>query len=269
MPPDRVSLRRPKVAGINKATRPIAMEWVHPGELKPDPTNARKHSRQQIRKLARDIQKNSFINPILITRDGDIVAGHARLEAARLAGLSEVPVIRLALTKAEAKIRNIWDNKSSDLSHFDDQMLGLALQEIAGFDIDIEDTGFSIGETDLLIKGLSGFQSDPQDDDIPAPSGPPISMVGDVWKTGAHRIMCADASTQHPTLCSWMAWPRMRSLLMCLTILPDAIFRERARFATNRSRWQPAKCRLSVTGHWGIAKQYLRWLPESSYIGIG
>src|ERR1700689_446248 len=172
MPSNRVSLRRPKVAEKNKATHPIAMEWVHPGELKPDPTNARKHSRQQIRKLARDIQKNSFINPILITQDGNIVAGHARLQAARLAGLPEVPVIRLILTKAEAKIRNIWDNKSSDLSHFDDQMLGLALQELVDFNIDIEDTGFSIGEADLLIEGLSGFKSDTADNDIPAPLGP-------------------------------------------------------------------------------------------------
>ena len=127
MPHDHVSLRRKRVASKDGRTRPITVEWVNPLELKPDPTNARKHSRQQILKLARDIQENSFINPILITQDGDIVAGHARLEAARVAGLSEVPVIRLTLTKQEAKIRNIWDNKSSDLSHFDDQMLGLAL----------------------------------------------------------------------------------------------------------------------------------------------
>jgi DNA modification methylase len=191
MPLDHVSPRRTKVVGKNEATRPIAMEWVNLRELKPNPTNARKHSRQQLRKLARDIQKNSFINPILITQDGDIVAGHARLEAAQLAGLLEVPVIRLTLTKAEAKIRNIWDNKSSDLSHFDDQMLGLALQELV--DVDIEDTGFSVGEADLLIEGLSGFQSDPEDGDIPAPSDPPISKLGDVWLPGPHRIICADA----------------------------------------------------------------------------
>ena len=192
---NRVSLHRPKIASKNAATRPITMEWVLVGDLKPDPTNARKHSRQQIRKLARDIQKNSFINPILISQDGEIVAGHARFEAAKLAGLSEVPVIRLTLTKAEAKIRNIWDNKSSDLSHFDDQMLGLALQELVDFNIDVEDTGFSIGEADVLIDGLSGFQSDPEDD-TPAPSGLAITKVGDIWLLDAHRIMCADAQYQ-------------------------------------------------------------------------
>jgi DNA modification methylase len=195
MPLDHVSLRRTKPAGKNEATRPIAMEWVNPRELKPDPTNARKHSRQQIRKLARDIQKSGFINPILITQDGDIVAGHARLEAAQLAGLQEVPVIRLTLTKAAAKIRNIWDNKSSDLSHFDDQMLGLALQELVDFNVDIEDTGFSIGEADLLIEGVSFSHTDPADD-IPAPSRLTITKVGDIWLLGPHRIMCADAQSQ-------------------------------------------------------------------------
>jgi hypothetical protein len=171
------------------------VEWVIPRELKPDPTNARKHSRQQIRKLARDIQKNSFINPILITQDGDIVAGHARLEAAVMAGLSEVPVIRLSLTKAEAKLRNIWDNKSSDLSHFDDQLLGLALQELVDFNIDIEDTGFSIGEADILIAGLSGLQSHPEDE-IPATSGLAVTKPDDIWLLGPHRIMCADAQSR-------------------------------------------------------------------------
>lgn len=193
---DRASLRRTKAIGKDSRTRPIAIEWVNLGELKPYPTNARKHSRQQIRKLARDIQKNSFINPILITQDGEIVAGHARFEAAKLAGLSGVLVIRLSLTKAEAKIRNIWDNKSSDLSHFDDQMLGLALQELVDFDIDIEDTGFSVGEADLLIEGLSVSRTDPDDNDIPAPSGLAITKVGDIWLLGAHRIMCADAQSQ-------------------------------------------------------------------------
>jgi DNA modification methylase len=193
---DRASLRRTRVADKDSRTRPIAMEWVSLGKLKPDPTNARKHSRQQIRKLARDIQKNSFINPILITQDGDIVAGHARLEAAVLAGLSEVPVIRLNLTKAEAKIRNIWDNKSSDLSHFDAQMLGLALQELVDFHIDIEDTGFSIGEADLLIEGVSVSRADLADNDIPAPSRIALSKVGDIWLLGPHRIMCADAQSQ-------------------------------------------------------------------------
>lgn len=190
---DRTSLHGTKAPNKKRLARPIEMEWVRPRDLKPDPTNARKHSRQQIRKIARDIQKNTFVNPILITRDGNIVAGHARLEAAKLAGLSEVPVIRLSLTKAEAKIRNIWDNKSSDLSYFDDQMLGLALQELVDFNIDIEDTGFSIGEADLLIEGLSSFQSDPADNDIPTPLDPPISKAGDIWILGPHRILCADA----------------------------------------------------------------------------
>jgi DNA modification methylase len=189
---NHVSLRRKGVAIKEGRPRQITIEWVNTRDLNPDSTNARKHSRQQIRKLSRDIQRNGFINPILISQDGLIIAGHARHEAAVLAGLSEVPVIHLNLTKAEAKLRNIWDNKSSDLSHFDGQMLGLALQELVDFDIDIEDTGFSIGEADVLIGGLSGLRSDPEDD-IPTPLGLAITKPGDIWLLGPHRIMCADA----------------------------------------------------------------------------
>jgi hypothetical protein len=107
---DRASLnaKRPVSA---RPGNPIAIEWVNTDAIRPNPTNPRKHSRQQIRKLERDMRKNGFINPILITQDGEVMAGHARLEASKLAGLSEVPVIRLSFTKAQAMARNIWDNK--------------------------------------------------------------------------------------------------------------------------------------------------------------
>jgi hypothetical protein len=74
-------------------------------------------------------------------------------------------------------------------------MLGLALQELVDFNVDIEDTGFSIGEADLLIEGVSFSHTDPADD-IPAPSRLTITKVGDIWLLGPHRIMCADAQSQ-------------------------------------------------------------------------
>ena len=171
----------------------IVLQWVHPASLRPDPTNPRKHSRQQIRKLERDIRKNGFINPILITQDCEVIAGHARLEASKLAGLTEVPVIRLSITKAEAKARNIWDNKSADLSQFDPGLLGLAMKELVDFDIDVEDTGFSVGEADLLIDGLFDLQSGDSGEELPESIGPAISKAGDLWFCGSNRIACADA----------------------------------------------------------------------------
>jgi ParB/RepB/Spo0J family partition protein len=190
---DRASLSKRPVP-VNRG-KPIEIEWVHPDAIRPNPNNPRKHSRQQIRKLERDIRKNGCINPILITQDGEVMAGHARLEASKLAGLTEVPVIRLSFTKAQAMARNIWDNKSSDLSQFDHGLLGLAMKELTDLDFNIEDTGFSVGESDLLIAGLLGSQLDDADQEIPAPIGPAISQPGDVWILGAHRVACGDAQS--------------------------------------------------------------------------
>ena len=189
---DQVALRQLKTTGVpSVGTNRLKIEWLHPNALRPDPTNSRKHSRQQIRKIERDIRKNGFINPILATQDNEVIAGHARLEAAKLAGLIEVPVIRLSFTKAEAKARSIWDNKSTDLSQFDRSLLGLAIQELIDLDIDIEDTGFSVGEADLLIEELIAPHS--ADEEIPAPVGPAISKPLDAWICGIHRVVCGDA----------------------------------------------------------------------------
>jgi len=182
-------------ASLSKRGKPIEMEWVGPDAIRPNRNNPRQHSPQQIRKLERDIRRNGCINPLLITQDGELMAGHARLEASKLAGLTEVPVIRLGFTKAQALARNIWDNKSSDLSHFDDGLLGLAMKELTDLDFNIEDTGFSVGESDLLIASLLGSELDDADQDIPAPIGPAISQPGEVWILGTHRVARGDAQS--------------------------------------------------------------------------
>ena len=193
---DRAAANSPASKARRKSARQqLRMEWIDPAALTPDSANARVHSPQQIRKIASDIRKNGFTNPILITQDNVVIAGHGRLEASKQAGLTEVPIIRLHLTKAQAKVRNVWDNRSSDLSHFDDQLLGLAMQQLVDLDIDIEDTGFSVAEADLLIGGISENGSDPADDDVPAASGPATTEPGDVWLLGSHRIICADAQS--------------------------------------------------------------------------
>ncbi len=90
-------------------------------------------------------------------------------------------------------MRNLWDNRSSDLSRFDDQLLGLAMRQLVDLSIDIEDTGFSVAEADLLIEGLSIPSADAADDDIQASVGPAITKPDDMWLMGDHRIICADA----------------------------------------------------------------------------
>ncbi len=77
-------------AKTRSATDRLRIEWINLEAISPDPTNPRNHSPQQIRKIAADIRKNGFTNPILVTQDNVIVAGHGRLEASKLAGLSEI-----------------------------------------------------------------------------------------------------------------------------------------------------------------------------------
>jgi DNA modification methylase len=199
---DRASVNPSKRPAPIQQGTPIAIEWVHPDAIRPNPNNPRTHSGQQIRKLERDMRKNGFTNPILITQDGEVMAGHARLDASKLAGLTEVPVIRLSFSKAQALARNIWDNKSSDLSQFDHGLLGSAMKELTDLDFNIEDTGFSVGESDLLIASFLGSQLDDADQEIPSPIGPAISQPGDVWILGAHRVACGDAQSQNSY--SWL-----------------------------------------------------------------
>jgi hypothetical protein len=96
---DRKALNSPAAkAKQTSVRRRLRIEWMRPEGIAPDATNPRRHSPQQIRKIADDIRKNGFTNPILITQDNLVIAGHGRLEACKLVGLTEIPVIRLHLT---------------------------------------------------------------------------------------------------------------------------------------------------------------------------
>lgn len=88
--------------------------------------------------------------------DNQIIAGHGRLEASKLAGLNSIPIIRLNISQAQSKALNIWDHRSSDLTRFDDKLLGLALEQVVSLDIDIADAGFSVAEADCLIEAAVG-----------------------------------------------------------------------------------------------------------------
>jgi ParB-like nuclease domain len=113
-------------------------------ELKPDPSNPRKHGREQIRAIARSIAAFGFNAPILIDRNKQIVAGHGRYEAAKLNQCAEVPVVWLEhLTETQARAYMLADNKFTDRSSWDDAALAVHLKELSELvlDFDIEDIG--------------------------------------------------------------------------------------------------------------------------------
>ena len=160
-----------------------------PGDLTPDPRNARTHPRSQIEQIKASISSFGFTNPILADPEGQIIAGHGRLTAAKALGLADVPVIVLeGLSAAQKRALRIADNKIALGAGWDLEILKLELEELGAFEIDLGVTGFSTGEIDVILKG----SVDPEDEVIPAVPVTPQTQAGDIWQLGEHRIGCGD-----------------------------------------------------------------------------
>ena len=168
-------------------------------QLKPDPANPRLHSKKQIRQIAKSIEAFGFNVPILIDREGKVIAGHGRLAACHELGWSEVPTLCLDhLSPAQARAFMIADNRLTEVSTWDDRLLAEQLKDLSlsGLDFDLEIIGFEVAEIDLRIASLedpSPVEDDPADD-LPADrGGPPLSRIGDTWLLGRHRLLCGNA----------------------------------------------------------------------------
>jgi ParB-like chromosome segregation protein Spo0J len=110
-------------------------------ELKPDPANPRRHSKKQIRQIRDSIEAFGFVVPILIDRDGNVIAGHARLLAAKALGWSEVPTLRLDhLTPAQVRAFRIADNRLTEIAVWDDRLLAEQFRELSLLDLDFSPT---------------------------------------------------------------------------------------------------------------------------------
>src|SRR5271163_1461380 len=106
-----------------------SIELKPPGSLEPYARNARKHSRKQVRQIADSIQRFGFTNPVLISDDGEIIAGHGRVEAAKLLGLATVPTLRLShLSETERRAYVLADNKLALNAGWDQEILAIELQ---------------------------------------------------------------------------------------------------------------------------------------------
>jgi DNA modification methylase len=168
-------------------------------ELKPDPANPRRHSKKQIKKIAESIRVFGFNVPVLVDRDGHVIAGHGRLVACRELGMDEVPTLCLEhLTQAQARAFRIADNKLTENATWDDRLLAEQLRDLllSGLDFDIEVTGFEMGEIDLRIASLedtSAPGSDPADILPEVSVAPLVSKLGDLWLLGRHHVLCGNA----------------------------------------------------------------------------
>ncbi len=173
------------------------VEMIPTGALRPWAKNARTHSKKQLRQIAESIRTFGFTNPVLIDQTGTILAGHGRVEAAKLLEMAQVPCLRIEhMTAAEKRAYVIADNKLALNAGWDEDLLAAELQgllEIGDLGFDIGVVGFEIGEIDGLIEGLAPEEpGDPEDDLVPEIAPPRVSR-GDVWQLGGHRLVCGDA----------------------------------------------------------------------------
>jgi len=182
----------------DKAGRDLAVTYRQIAELKLDPNNPRIHTPRQVKQIGRSIAAFGFVTPVLVDRHGNVFAGHGRVLAALQLGLSEVPTISVEhLNQNQIKAYQLADNRLAEHSTWSNRLLGehfklLAESEI---DFDIEVTGFTMGEIDLHIEGLT---ADPKDDDpadtLPeSHSGPSVTHSGDRWLLGDSVVICGDA----------------------------------------------------------------------------
>jgi DNA modification methylase len=164
-------------------------------KLLPYARNARTHSEEQVAQIAASIAEFGFTNPILAGSDGIIVAGHGRLAAAQKLGLEIVPVVVLDhLSPTQRRALVIADNRIAENAGWDNELLALELAELDGLGFDVELTGFSDEEIKALMpvevtEGLT------DQDDAPAVQENPVTVPGDVWVMGKHRLLCGDSTS--------------------------------------------------------------------------
>jgi DNA modification methylase len=168
-------------------------------DLKPNPANPRQHSKKQLRKLANSIDTFGFNVPILVDAELNMAAGHGRVAAGRMAGLSEVPTISIDhLSPAQLRAFMIADNRLTELAQWDDRLLAQQLKDLSllGLDFSLEVTGFEMAEIDLRIGSLENLPEagdDPTDALPEISTHPPLSKIGDLWLLGKHRVLCGSA----------------------------------------------------------------------------
>ncbi|MCZ6860906.1 MAG: site-specific DNA-methyltransferase [Alphaproteobacteria bacterium] len=165
-------------------------------QLQPFPDHARCHPAAQIRTLARSIETFGFNTPIVIDDRNHILAGHARVEAARRLGLDTVPAVRVTdLTEAEKRAFVLADNRLTESAAWDETLLAQNFQILDALDLDfpLEVTGFETSEIDRLLGFEIVDETAREEETIEISIDPPVSRAGDIWRLGEHTVLCGDA----------------------------------------------------------------------------
>ena len=173
------------------------MQLIAAEKLIPYVNNARTHSAEQINKLRSSLREFGFINPVIIDRGFNVIAGHGRIEAAKAEGISEVPcVFADYLTEAQKKAYILADNRMAMDAGWDEELLRVEIEALQAESFDVGLTGFDEREIADLFAGDDG---DVKDDDFDVDSElekPPVTKSGDLWLLGNHRLICGDSTRE-------------------------------------------------------------------------
>jgi DNA modification methylase len=164
--------------------------------LIPYARNPRTHTEEQVAQIAASIAEFGFVNPVLVGADGVIIAGHARVMAARKLGLSEVPVIVLDhLSQAQRRALVIADNRLAQNAGWDEEMLRVELEALREDDFSLDRLGFEDAEIEaLLAESDEAVTGNTDDDAVPETLETAVTVPGDLWNLGDHRLLCGDAT---------------------------------------------------------------------------
>jgi len=184
--------------GLKKLTNQQGVIHTDIESLKPHPTNPRTHSAAQIGEIAKSIQTFGFVNPVLVDKENRIIAGHGRIQAAQKLGMNSVPTVRIDhMTEGQKRAYIIADNKLAEKAGWDEDLLRLEFSYLSSLDADFEltVTGFELPEIDILLHcdPQQKNQEEAEALELKVPDHP-VSMPGDLWEIGRHRVLCGDAT---------------------------------------------------------------------------
>ena len=168
---------------------------VHIDSLIPYARNSRTHSDAQIAQIAASIREFGFLNPVIVDGGNGIVAGHGRVLAARLLGLDSLPCIEAShLTAAQRRAYVLADNKLALNAGWDNDLLRVELGDLHDMGFDVELTGFDLNEIAELEIDSNPDQGLTDEDAVPGTPEKPVTVDGDIWLLGDHRLMCGDSA---------------------------------------------------------------------------
>jgi len=187
-------MRRPTLGtkGFNPGSKVVTSKIT---ELAINPRNARTHPPTQIQEIARSIKRFGFNNPVLIDESNQLIAGHGRVEAAKLLGHKTVPALRLEhMTEEEKRAYIIADNKLAEKAGWAPEILAVEFQALIDLGFDVELTGFDIPEIEMILDAEDQSANNAVDDWIPDPVPNYIfTKANGLWHLGEHRLFCGDA----------------------------------------------------------------------------